>query len=601
MCGIAGIFSADRPVSAGGLVALAAGVAHRGPDGRGTWLGGDGRCGLAHTRLAILDPDARSDQPFSAALGPRTLRLVFNGEIYNFRELRAELASLLPDFAWRTSGDTEVIPAAYLAWGEAFVGRLRGMFAFAMYDESDGSLLLARDRMGQKPLFVAHTADGSMAFCSELAPLAALEGVDTRVSPEALGEYLAFGYTLAPRTIYAGIEELPPATVRRVSADGKSRDSVYYRAGGNGSTSSPEQLGREIERAVGEQLVSDVPLGCFLSGGVDSSVVACCAAAALGRSGGRLRTFCVGFDDARYDESGFAEEVARHIGSEHQTFTVRPDAAADLELLARRYGQPFGDSSCLPTYYLAKATREHVKVALSGDGGDELLGGYDRYRAMCLPPAVASLVRLLGPLGDAGAHPKSWRARLARFSAAAGLPLAERYESLVRLFPPGLLGAPAYFGRGNWTGHPAVSAMRLDQRTYLPGDLLTKLDRASMAVALEVRSPFMDHLVVEAANGLGWMGGKKRLLRRLFGSRLPASVFTRAKRGFAVPIGQWLRGPLGPMLRDLTTGGGSFSASHFDRGELRRLNESHQDQSRDHSERLFAILMLELWWRTVRG
>lgn len=696
MCGIAGIVAYERRYAVGGEIAerVSQRIAHRGPDGAGfasVGLGGAGpgaamvagaeqaRTGpdgagfasagwqagevwgtFVHRRLSILDPEPRSLQPFVTTYRGRTLTLVFNGEIYNYRELRRRLEGELPDFPWRTTGDTEVLLAAYFAWGGRCVDELVGMFAFAVSDGADGSVFLARDRMGQKPLYYALVLDGGgpagLAFASELHALTAVPWVDTSLNEAALGQYLAFGYVPTPMTIYQGAAKLPAATTLRLTPGRAPEWRTYFSvdppmatgAGGGAGGKGIEGLVRE---AVASQLVADVPLGCFLSGGIDSSVIALCAARELAGRGQKLRTFSMAFDDPRYDESGYAAEVAAHLGTEHRTFRVTPDAAVDLAGLAERFGEPFADSSCLPTYYLSRETRGHVKVALSGDGGDELFAGYDRYRALLWAERVGAVPGMSLVMGGmfAGAGrallrggEKSFRSRVGRFLASARLGTAERYESYVRLFGPGVLGAPgltgrvggqAFYpagmggvGRGRGVG-PVEAAMALDRRTYLEGDLLTKVDRASMAVGLEVRSPFMDHRLVAAAAGLkeaelfgtsrgkgkagtgGASGGKKAVLRAAFGGELPRSVFGRRKMGFAVPIGEWFRGPLRGLVEETVlagggggggSGGGGF-CGRFDRAEVRRIVEEHQSGRADHSQRIFGLVMLELWDRGRRG
>jgi asparagine synthase (glutamine-hydrolysing) len=376
-----------------------------------------------------------------------------------------------------------------------------------------------------------------------------------------------------------------------------------------------------VRRAVRDQLVSDVPVGCFLSGGVDSSVIAAAMRAALPPEQ-RPLTFSIGFDDPRYDEREYAAKIAQHLGTEHRSFVVRPDAAADLPKLAEAFGEPFGDSSALPTYYLARETRRHVKVALSGDGGDELFGGYDRYRAMVLGGRLrAALTPLpwaaLAPLlrHARGGHPKSKWERARRFGASLGLEPASRYAAyrrlfdaslLTRLFHPDLPAGILHFDRvvaSFGKGDPLRAAMRSDRLLYLPDDLLTKVDRCSMQFALEVRSPFMDHRLVRFAEELTRSqllgGGAKRMLREAFAADLPAWVFRRPKMGFAVPVGQWFRGELRDMLHDHLFATDSFAATHFAPWVLERLIKEHQESRVDHSQRLYALLMLELWWRSI--
>jgi asparagine synthase (glutamine-hydrolysing) len=603
---------------------MSARIAHRGPDGEGLWVNHEGevnpgspQVGLAHRRLAILDPDPRSNQPFTDDRGHW---LAFNGEIYNYRELRRELEVIDPEYAWKTSGDTEVLLRAYAAWGEKCVDRLNGMFALAIWDDRAQSLFLARDRMGQKPLFLftertAGNPIASLSFASEVGPLARGQDLD----PLAVQAYLAYGYS-RHRTFYAGMTELPPGTCVTVRHRSWSPRTYFhpgnFRPERRDDRRAMVETRRLVARAVERQLVSDVPIGCFLSGGIDSSVVTACM-----RQFGPVDTFSIGFDDPRYDESGYAAKVAKHLGTTHHEFRVKPDAIHDLAKLLSVFGQPFADSSALPTHYLSRETRRHVKVALSGDGGDELFGGYDRYRAMrltgkldVLPKAARWLTGRAITALLPRAHPKSRISHLKRLTRSMGFVIAERYESYMRLFDDALvaelLGQPLFPGVDRMSTHfdwflegrtPVECALAVDRVFYLPDDLLTKVDRCSMLHALEVRSPFMDHELVEFAATLTTPqllnGGPKRMLREAFAADLPPWVFKRRKMGFAVPIGEWFRGELRAMLRDHLFAADSFASSHFNRAVVERLVEEHEAERVDHSQRLYALLMLELWWR----
>ena len=680
MCGFAGVVAWDGryQINRPALARMAAAVAHRGPDGEGFYENHGGaaspgrpHAALAFRRLAVLDPDPRSDQPFT--IGRKTV--VFNGEIYNFRELRAELSRDFPAYEWRTAGDTEVLLRGYDCWGERCVEKFNGMFAFAVWDDAEQTLFLARDRMGQKPLYVAAVDSAgrpcwptvpprpfdppikspavcdspvlgsradlpvAVAFASEPAALMPVPWVDATPDRAALSDYLRWGYTL-DRTVYRGVRNARPGRWMRVGA-GAAAQKQYFdlvgldrRAFGSPATlphgGAVAQTRRRVTQAIVRRLVSDVPLGCLLSGGIDSSIIA----SAMRREG-PVQTFSVGFDDPRYDESEHAAAVARHLGTEHHRFTVRPDAADDLPKLAAAFGEPFADSSALPTHYLARETRKHVTVALGGDGGDELFGGYDRYRAMRMhatlgplltPARAAGLDRLLGRLGGAGA--KSRRSRLARLIRTHRGDAGERYAQIMQIFdeptirslwrnPPrrdpedgealDMAGfcitqfpRPPFDGRRHAGSCAVEGALAADRATYLPGDLLTKVDRASMLHALEVRSPFMDPDVVTFAAGLTadqlLKGGPKRMLREAFAADLPAWVFTRRKMGFAVPVSEWFRSSLRDMLRGHLFAAESFAASHFDLTVVRRLVEDHESGRADHGQRLYALLMLELWW-----
>jgi asparagine synthase (glutamine-hydrolysing) len=659
MCGFAGVVVWDEKyrVSVDTLTGMAAAVAHRGPDGQGIHLNHNQaitpdhpQVGLAFRRLAILDPDPRSDQPFTDG----RYWLVFNGEIYNFRELKKELSVLLPGRQWLTTGDTEVLLAAYAAWGEKCVDRLNGMFAFAVWDEVEKTLFLARDRMGQKPLYwAARTIDGNpwtglksaddrlgppfsvIAFASEITSLVALPWITREIDEAGINGYLRWGYIPTPRTAFKNIRSYLPSMYGSASFNSASAEIYFNRSGINSGagkiTVEPWEAVATtrtlVRQAVSRQLVSDVPIGCLLSGGMDSSIVAASMRAAFGPVG-KIHTFSLGFGDPLYDESEFAQAVADHLGTEHHRCAVTPNAAADLPMLAKSFGEPFGDSSALPTHYLAQEVRSHVKVVLSGDGGDELFGGYDRYRAMHIAAALDHTPEILrrAAAGEIwqklpGKHPKSAWVKLKRFMAPADSTPIHRYLKIMSIFSAKqiseLLSGPeakrstaseweliskAAHAYAELRG-PAPMALAIDRMTYLPDDLLTKVDRCSMLHGLEVRSPFMDHELVTFAAGLTTdqllKGGPKRMLREAFADDLPAWVFKRKKMGFAVPIGDWFRGPLRAMLEDTLFAAAAFGRSHFDMAFVRKMVDDHQSGRVDHSQRLYALLMLELWWENV--
>lgn len=639
MCGFAGIVSWDgryrveRPV----LDGMSAKIAHRGPDGEGIWLNHEGeitaenpQVGLVHRRLAIIDLDPRANQPFTDGRGRW---LVFNGEIYNYRELRKELEGLLPDYEWRTSSDTEVLLASYAAWGEKCVEKLNGMFAFAIWDEGKRELFLARDRMGQKPLYYGvprGAASSAIAFASEKSTLRDVSWVEWRTRPYEIYVYLRWGFSDLHDHFFSNAESLPPGHTKLCPPQTSiSPGTRYFWADGPPFPSplidsdAVRQTRERVTCAVKRQLISDVPVGCFLSGGMDSSIVATLAQSAMGNAQ-RMLTFTIGFDDPRYDETDFARRVAKHIGTEHHEFRVHPDAIDDLPKLAAVFGEPFADSSALPTHYLARETRKHVKVALSGDGGDELFGGYDRYRALAITERIR---RLPGFLTSAiasetwqhlpGTHPKSRMTRFKRMLKSLDLPVGKRYESYLQIFDHnaaidllnGFKHSEECLGtigtiveRAAFDERDIVQkALAADRYVYLPQDLLTKVDRCSMLHALEVRSPFMDNELVQFASMLTTpqllKGGPKRMLREAFADLLPAWVFKRKKMGFAVPIGEWFRGPLRAMLRDSLFATNSFANSHFKMPVVQRLIDEHETGKVDHSQRLYALLMLELWWQ----
>ena len=665
MCGFAGLvsFSWRCRIDSAGVPELINGLsddlAHRGPDGFGTHtVGLDPRSAepspfnpqvlFVHRRLAVIDPQPRSDQPFLGAGGK--LVLIYNGEIYNYRSLRAELSPR----DWRTEGDSEVILAAYEIWGDRFIERLEGMFAFALLDlRQPGApqVLLARDAAGEKPLYVAVRHDeasngrttgsgrvDAVAFASELAPLRRFDWIDLGIDTASLQAYLAWGYIPDGDSIHTGIHKLLPGHIQIISPS-QSMRRRYFDAGGTHQLRGDDRwasavtLTRELmTRAVEKRLVSDVPIGCLLSGGVDSSIVAMLMAQAMQRQGRQLDTFSIGFDDPRYDESAYAREVAGHVGARHHAFHVRPQAVEILPRLARVFGEPFADSSAIPTQYLAQETRQQVTVALSGDGGDELFGGYDRYVALRLVERFGRLPMVLRRLAARVAgrlpegHPKSRRARLRRLGISLDDPVGERYAGYLRLFAHSMIGQLLPRERseledpgriaGRWfeaylkDGTDVVAAAAaLDRVTYLPGDLLVKADRCSMLHALEVRSAYMDVDLLRFASTLGDAGllegdglrpAKKRLLRDAFAAQLPARVFNRPKMGFAVPVSDWLRGGLRPMLRENLLAGDSFSRAYFNISSVEDLIEAHESRRVDHGARLYALLMLELWWRDAR-
>jgi len=643
MCGIAGVITWDERfrVSRETLERMRACIDHRGPDANGMWINHEReitaenpQAGLAHARLAVIDLDPRANQPFTDHRGRW---VVFNGEIYNFRELRAALS----DYPWRTSCDTEVLLAAYEAWGPACVDRLNGMFAFAIWDENAKVAFLARDRMGQKPLYFTllggrDAACRGIAFASELRALRFSPGFDDATDSGALSSYLRWGYIPAPATIFASAEKLPPATWMQIGSKKAALEKYFdpneltLREPGVDAVARTREL---VVQSVRRQLVADVPLGCFLSGGIDSSIIA----AAMKRAAGGQQdvlTFSIGFEDKRYDETPFAAEVARHLKTKHRQCIVKPEAAEDLPKLAAVFVEPFGDSSALPTHYLSRETRRHVTVALSGDGGDELFAGYDRYRALWLAQAFDEMPERLKKIALSklwqrvpGIHPKNPVTRAKRLLASLELPPARRYDSYMRLFSDETVDALVKIDRGgDWLAKEferlrrdrdvVETAMALDRVTYLPGDLLFKVDGCSMLHALEVRSPFMDHELVAFAAGLPTreLLGKspdatsfmqtpmtmpgKRLLRKAFADDLPASVFKRRKSGFGVPIGEWLRTSLRSMLVDSLMAKDSFASVHFDKRVIEKILAEHQAKKAEHGQRLYALLMLELWHRS---
>ena len=643
MCGICGVLHRERgrPVSRDVLRQMIAALRHRGPDDAGTFVRGDplpgkepaeapppANVGLGMARLSIIDV-AGGHQPMANEDG--SAWVVCNGEVYNFRELRDELVGRGHYF--RTRSDTEVIVHLYEEAGERVVERLRGMFAFALWDEPRERLLLARDRLGQKPL--VYVDDGSrLAFASELQSLLVAPDVPRAVCAEALDDYLTYQYVPAPLTIFEGVLKLPPAHVLSVSATETRLERYWSPPSETGERPDPRRCAAELRErlaaAVRMRLVSDVPLGAFLSGGIDSSIVVGLMAAATREP---VRTFSIGFGERKYDELRYARMAAERFGTEHREFVVQPDAVSLLPKLVRHYGEPFADSSAIPTYYLAERTREHVTVALSGDGGDETFGGYHRYVAMRLGAAYDALPqaarRLWEGLADklvaklpASAEPKTVGRRVKRFLGALARPYAERYVNWIAYFKhdekPGLytdafrarLGAHdarqvlvGEFERAAGLDPVAATAL-VDAVTYLPNDILAKVDIASMANALEVRSPFLDHevaayaLALPTAAKLGaWGLSTKKLLRDAFAGLLPEPIRRRGKMGFGVPIAAWLRRPLRGYVQDYLLSPECLGRGYFRPDAVRRLVDEHVRGRADHADHLWALLNLELWHR----
>ncbi len=623
MCGIAGIvgLAPDTPcVDADEVRAMTAQLVHRGPDDEGYYADPSGRCALGFRRLAIIDLET-GQQPITNQAG--NVHVVFNGEIYNFRELRDELRAA--GHLFRTRGDAEVIVHAYCEWGEDCFERLSGMFAVALWDAERNDLLLARDRFGKKPLYYAF-ADGRLYFASELKALMAVKCVRREIDPQALHSYLLFQYIPAPHAVYKSVRKLLPGCFLHVR-DGEA-DTAHpfwqmppspFQRGKpfTGSyAAARDRLGGLLTRAVERRLVSDVPLGAFLSGGLDSSIVV-----GLMRKLGvsPLRTFSIGFPDKRYDETAYARMVAGHFDTEHHEASVTPEATDVLDSLAWHYDEPFADSSAIPTYYVSRHTRESVTVALTGDGGDECLAGYDRYRAAAwaawgdvLPIVGRATIARLGGLLPRG-RAKSFTRRLYRFLSAVGKTPARRYLSWVNVFTPEMLGAGycsdfaerigfqeplAWFDHlyEFAPGRAANRAIHTDFASYLPFDLLTKLDIASMAWGLECRSPFLDHELVEFALSLplSWRMNK-RILRDWAAPLLPAAVLRRPKMGFGVPVGEWFRGDLRGLLEQRLFAPDALCARIFRPKWLRTFVDQHLSGRHNHEHPLWALLMLELW------
>ncbi len=618
MCGIAGIADvAGRPVDAGLLRVMTGVQSHRGPDGEGFVCRGP--VGLGHRRLAIIDL-ATGDQPM--ANDDESMWIVFNGEIYNFRELRQDLEGRGARF--RTSSDTEVVLRAYEMFGPDCVRRLRGMFAFAILDERARRVLLARDRAGIKPLVYSWNGQ-RLIFASELKAILEDPSFPRTISRNGLGDYLTRHYVPAPQTIFSAARKLPPASVLVLSLDGGAPVVSRYwtlRFEPAGTTSEAEWiegLRHQLDEAVRLHMVSDVPIGAFLSGGVDSSTVVALMARA---SSTPIRTFAIGFEEAGFDELGYAREVARRYGTDHHEYVVTPKALEVLPKLVWHFDEPFADSSAIPTYYVSQITRQHVTVALSGDGGDENFAGYRRYaRALELWTRGSGIVGLLRPLIaltarvlPVGAPGQAYASLLAARGVAQYFHLVtyERAETLRRLLSEDWRmvaessADPTAFARlEQELGSPDyVSALQqIDMQTYLPDDILAKVDRVSMAVSLEARVPLLDHVLMEYAatipSSLKLRAGTgKYLLKQAMAGYLPDGILQRRKMGFGVPMAAWLRGDLRDYARDLLLSKTCRDRGMFRASEVERLLRIHDSGRRDCSARLWALLCFELWMRT---
>lgn len=630
MCGIAGVLqrrtqSIDVATSAR---AMAEAIAHRGPDGLGVWADPHAGVGLGHNRLAIIDLTAAGDQPMVSADGRWVV--VFNGEIYNFEAVRQRLEADLSAIVWRGHSDTEVLVEAIARYGvRATLDALNGMFAIAAWDRHTQRLWLARDRMGEKPLYYGWQGE-TFLFGSELKALAAHPALRRDLDEEAVRLYLAFGYVPGPYSIFAGISKLSPGHLVEVApgTPGVAEPEAYWTmplpAPERGVTVA--EVATVLSDAVALRMRADVPMGAFLSGGVDSSLIVALMQQQAARP---VRTFSIGFEDAAYDESPHAAAVAAHLGTDHMQLTVTDtDALAIIPQLPDMYDEPFADSSQIPTSLLAKLTRAHVSVALSGDGGDEIFGGYARYlvydhiwgRLRRVPrpvrQAAAVVTRAVGSsawrLASGLAPPAVARlispGRIQRLTSTLTATSGHDFYQQLTTARPRTGPAPSRaividrFDIANDFETPALGMAFVDAGSYLPDDILVKVDRATMAVALEGRIPFLDHRVVELAAGLPIAakiadGVGKRVLRDLLDAYVPRSLIERPKQGFAVPLGAWLKGPLRAWADDLLRQRGGAAARFIDWRTIEREWAEHRAGRHDHAARLWTVLMLLAWGR----
>lgn len=650
MCGIAGIWT-GWPV-AGGLAraaeAMASAIRHRGPDSSGVWAEEEAGLALAHRRLAIIDLSEAGAQPMASADGRHVL--VYNGEIYNHLELRRVLEAADPSLVWKGHSDTETLLVAISRYGlEGALAKVCGMFALALWDRKERHLTLARDRIGEKPLYYGWSG-GRFLFASELKALRALPNFNNAIDPQAVETLLRYAYVPAPLSIYSGIYKLPAGSLLRLASfeeAGACKPVAYWSlpdafeaAQADPFHGNFDAAVQDMEDVLGEviasQMLSDVPLGSFLSGGIDSTLVT----ALMQKTSQRpVRTFSIGFSGSRFDESVAARAVAGHLGTEHTEFHVGDADALDLvPQLPTIYDEPFADSSQIPTVLLSRLTREDVTVAMSGDGGDELFGGYNRYRfapnlwdrATRFPDAMRRCLPLVTGLGQ---RLVGGNATVARLAAKAGLPVttvdrlstignalggaddfAAFFREIVsiwgndRLPLIGPLARPSLLDRsGEWPNIEDRQAlmMILDAVSYLPDDIMVKVDRASMGASLETRAPFVDLRVMKAAFRLPLAfktgeGQSKRILRAILENHVPRDLIDRPKQGFAVPIDDWLRGGLRDWASDLLSLEKLSKSGLIDVGAVKKLWQSHLRGHDNAGPRLWTVLMFQSWLEVNR-
>jgi asparagine synthase (glutamine-hydrolysing) len=630
MCGITGMFDTrgKADFSRSLLDRMNESLSHRGPDAGGLHL--EPGVGLGHRRLSIIDLSTGQQPLYNE---DNSVVVVFNGEIYNFQDLVPELQAL--GHVFRTRSDTEVIVHAWEAWGAKCVQRFRGMFAFAVWDRNQQILFLARDRLGVKPLYYSALADGHCLFGSELKALLVHPGLPREMDPLAVEEYFAYGYIPEPRTIFKGVCKLPPGCTltlqrgRPVPAPVVYWDVEFMAGTAVNADDVSEELIQRLRESVRIRLISEVPLGAFLSGGVDSSAV---VAMMAGLSAEPVVTCSISFGDAAYNEAAYAKAVADQYHTQHHVEQVDPDDVSLVDQLATVYDEPYADSSAMPTYRVCELARKTVTVALSGDGGDESFGGYRRYRFHVNEERLRSILPLqfrrpaFGLLGRL--YPKAdWAPRIFRAKStfeALARETVEAYFHSVCIMHDGMR-RDLFSGRfhNELQGYTAVEVLKrhaaraasdhplsliqyLDLKTYLVGDINTKVDRASMAHGLEVREPLMDHTLVEWLASLPpdikLRGGEgKYLFKKALEPYLPPGILYRTKMGFAVPLAKWFRGPLRQAMRDAVLGQVLADTNWFNASYLRRLVDDHLSGRRDHSAALWSLMMFESFLRNVMG
>jgi asparagine synthase (glutamine-hydrolysing) len=620
MCGIAGKISLEGAIEPGLVEAMCEAQVHRGPDSRGIHKGDGVTLGIQ--RLRVIDL-VTGDQPIYNE--DRSVAVILNGEIYNYRELRRDLERRGHKF--RTEGDTEVIAHLYEERGAELVDELDGMFAFAVWDERRKRLTLARDRVGKKPLFY-YTGDDSLTFASELSALMVDPTIPQKVDPSSLDCYLAYGYIPAPWSIWRHVRKLRPAH-RLIWENGRSESDRYWRLDYSRKRTEDwreleEELRERLGAAVRRRMISDVPLGAFLSGGVDSSIVVSEMAAASSQP---VKTYSIGFAEEEYNELPRARAIAERFATDHHEFVVEPDAIELVPKLVRHYGEPYADSSAIPVFYLAELTRRHVTVALNGDGGDEGFAGYLRHAANSLmdqldkvPLPLRRSVAAFGRSLPRRPRSRTLLSRARRLLVSVDADSIERYRRHISIFSDAdrvELLHPDFRASLDQSRAPAVIAnpwrvasgqntldrlLEVDVETYLPGDLLVKVDIATMAYSLEARSPFLDPEVMEFAASLPQrektsMGRKKLLLRRAYRGRIPDSILNGPKRGFGVPLGAWFRGNLQDYSRELLLDRTTLDRGYLNEAAIRSILDAHAAGQGDRSHQVWALVMLESWHR----
>jgi asparagine synthase (glutamine-hydrolysing) len=633
MCGICGELSFDAPVNPDALAAMTLRLQHRGPDHGAIYRSPDDHAGLGFRRLSIIDVRDVGNQPIGNEDG--SIQLVFNGEIYNFRDLRKGLVDRGHQF--RSNADSEVIVHLYEEFGERVVEQLDGMFALSIWDGRTNTLTLARDRAGKKPLYVWQDAR-RVVFGSEIKALLAHPDLHFDIDEDALPYYFMYGYVPHPRTVYRGVRQIEPGTVETFSRDGRATSRRYWQLTfpdtAKASTSAKATVDKSADKqaraaavarvrelvtdSVERRLMSDVPLGAFLSGGIDSTIIVGVMSRLLNKP---VRTFSIGFEgDAAFDETDVARDTAKHFGTDHTEFKVKPSAMDLLDTLVYHHDGPFADSSAIPTYLVSKLTRQHVTVALTGDGGDEVFAGYLRFAAALAAERVPGWVAgaagtALSALPNPG-NERHWVARGRRFARSSRLPLMDRlsawagvfYDDVEALMDPGLLSRVRPVDRGlNVKGlagvvgaSPLNRLLAANFHSYLHDDLLVKADRMSMANSLEARAPFLDRALIEYVAALPdhyKLDGQttKVILREAFADMVPEAVKRAGKKGFGVPLDAWFRGDLGSYLRDTLLVPSAHLRSYVSQDYVRRLLDDHSAHRANHGHRLWTLLTFERW------